>query len=100
MNNMPSVLKDTRHFYLHCKGYCFAVVLPTAVYGRIASATNTEDASNIGFSVSFGLSSSKGTKPYFVLRTKISSKILVFEVLGSFQIINLGYNEAKTQGIW
>ena len=66
----------------------------------VASATNTEDASNIEFSVSFGLSSSKGTKPYFVLRTKISSKILMFEVLWSFQIINLEYNEAKTQGIW
>ena len=66
----------------------------------VALTINTEAASNGGFLASFGLSSLKGNKPSYVLRTKIFSKIHPFEVLWSFKIINFGSVKAKTQVIW
>ena len=67
---------------------------------RIALTTNTEDASNDEFSASFGLSSLKGNKPSYVLRTKSHSKIHSFEVYESFKIINFVLIKAKTEAIW
>ena len=67
---------------------------------RVALTTNTEDALNGEFWVSFGLSSLKGEQPSCVLRTKISSKIHPFKVCRSFKIINFVSIEAKTQGIY